>query len=369
MNIRQRFHLGGAPRTPRNVSKLGTAGVAFGICLAVSVVVSVSGSGLLVGCGGDEKGKKDELCQGAAAKKCVSRGVSLQTKGDEQNVKTALGLYKMTCKGKGEWAMKGCTLAGHLYRTGKPGVPKDEAKALELYEKACRLDDKDAHQVAAACFRAGNAYGLERLGAKSDPEKAKRYLDVACKKGEKLGCKFAKMLGRSTGKSSLAQVTARCEKGKAKDCTELGYRYYKGNRGVKKDGAKALKYLKKACDLKDGGACSMVGLFYEKGKVGVSKDKAKSRTYYRKGCDLGYQNGCISLAKGMLMESKDKKKRAEAVKLLTTGCDKKKKRACMWLGVAYTRGFGVKKNRKKAKTLFKKACALGDRQGCRFAKK
>jgi hypothetical protein len=343
--------------------------VALAVTVAVGPAVALSGGLLLgAGCGGEEKGKKDELCQGAAAKKCVSRGVSLQQKGDEKNVKTALGLYKMTCKGKGEWAMKGCTLAGHLYRTGKAGVDKDPAKALHMYEKACRVDEEGAYLAAQACFRAGNAYGLGKLGAKQDAERAKRYLDAACKQGEKLGCKFAKMLGSSTGDNLLSKVLDRCKGGDAKACGEAGYRYYKGIRGADKDGAKAVRFMTKACEGKHGGSCAMLGLFHQRGRAGVKKDEAKARKWFRKACDLGYGHGCINLATSRL-QSKDRKEQAKAAKLLVTWCDKKEKRACKWLGVAYTRGFGVKKSRAKAKEAFKKGCSLGDKQACRYAKK
>ena len=333
----------------------------------VGTVCVMLSLGLLVTACGDKK-KKKKLCQGAAAKQCLVKGVRLQSKGGEQNMRTALGLYELTCDGKGEWAMKGCTLAAHLHRLGKDGVKKDEKKALKLYEKACDVDRPGAYLAGPACFRAGNAYALGYYGTKIDAERGRKYLEAACKDGDKDACKFAKMMRSYTGENSTANLIKKCEKGHARSCGEVGWRHYKGNRGTDKNGLKAVTYFTKGCDGKYAGACGMLGLVYEKGVKGVPKNATLSRRYYRKGCDGGVPVACVNLASELLLSRKDEAQVKEGATLLRTWCNKRRGRACKWLGVAYKKGYGVRRSRYQAKRAFRKACRLGDKQGCKYAR-
>ncbi|PAF51205.1 hypothetical protein BKH43_03090 [Helicobacter sp. 13S00401-1] len=92
--------------------------------------------------------------------------------------------------------------------------------------------------------------------------------------------------------------------------------------------ATSIKDLKQKCANKDGKSCHILAAYYYD-----KKDYGKSTKYALKSCSLD-----------------------EAI-------------ACGVAGRAYENGEGVKKDTKKAKLYYKKACNLGLSKGCENAKK
>lgn len=81
---------------------------------------------------------------------------------------------------------KACDLkAGGACRSLGLNLPIKDPKRIALFEKACELDD------GLGCLGLGAAYLHGDQGAKKDPVKAKTALQKACRLGEKKACEIA----------------------------------------------------------------------------------------------------------------------------------------------------------------------------------
>ena len=109
-----------------------------------------------------------------------------------------------------------CAKLGALYQLGKDILP-DTKKALELYEKGCELDAKEACSGAGGIYVAtdkekahallnkgcelGDGFSCATAGSYLLEEKkfkeAYALFEKACKIGDSLGCQFASDLKRS----------------------------------------------------------------------------------------------------------------------------------------------------------------------------
>jgi TPR repeat protein len=286
-------------------------------CLGALLLAATVG---IHGCGDD--------CGGSDAAKCLAQGVILQNGGPEQ-VRNALELFDKVCTGQSASRLQGCTLAGHLYRDGKGGLPAEGPRALAYYRLACDLGA--AAKLAPACFSLGNAYGLGRHGVKTDAEQSKRYLEEACRLGNADACRFAKMLAGSTGENALAMVLARCDKGAAPACTDAGHRLWKGIKGAERDVRKGMGYFEKACELSDGSGCLAAAVLLKKGELNGRPDLAAAASFMQRSCDTGNALGCRELGK------------------------------------AYILGQGVRRDLRRGRGLMRRACNGGERSACRFA--
>lgn len=151
-----------------------------------------------------------------------------------------------------EGHMGSCNTLGTMYDHGK-GVPEDDKKAMELYNKACDGGEPKA------CYNLGYIYDHGK-GVPEDDEKASEFYKKACDGGDPGGC------------------------------NTLGVMYDDG-KGVPEDDEKAVELFKKACDGGSGLACRNVGLMYDDGK-GVAANRDKSIEYFRKACDRGRSKTC-----------------------------------------------------------------------------
>jgi TPR repeat protein len=119
-----------------------------------------------------------------------------------------------------------------------------------------------------------------------------------------------------------------------------------------------------ACEKGDAESCNGVGYLYNN-DYGVKQNYQKAADYYKKACDLGYGHGCNNLGILYRFEFKNGKK---GVELYALACDKKDGNGCFNLAHEHYIGVYASKDIAKAKTLFDKACSLGDRNGCEEAK-
>ncbi len=81
-------------------------------------------------------------------------------------------------------------------------------------------------------------------------------------------------------------------------------------------------------------------------------------------CNNGDSDKCIKLATSYYIDGKDK----ESIELYKKACDMGNADGCMSLGKIYADGFIVKQNYKKAKQLYKKSCTLGNDDSCLLVK-
>jgi uncharacterized protein len=184
---------------------------------------------------------------------CLGLGLSPSARA-QGKVEPKLDALLAACKaGKGQ----ACLDAGVRTINGK-GTPKDPAKALELYQKACTL------KVGKACGYASNML-LTADGARD--EKKSRTL-------------------RERG----------CALDDSASCNNLGSAWADGKDGVdRRDFAKARSYWERACKLRDGLGCFNIGNAYRLGE-GVKVDMKRALALFQQACDLGEAKGCTELA-------------------------------------------------------------------------
>ena len=164
--------------------------------------------------------------------------------------------YQKSCDG-GDAA--GCYGFGQALRQGK-GVPKDEAKALLVYKKSC-----DA-KYAPGCYKHAYMYE-EGLGVAKDRGQGRAHLPEVLRPRRLRG---------------LRQDRRRCTKA-ARAWPRARPRPRSSTRRAAMAGTCAA-------------ATSLAGL-YEKG-VGVSKDEAKAIALYQKACDGGFKDACPKVPGG-----------------------------------------------------------------------
>ncbi len=144
---------------------------------------------------------------------------------------------------------------GQLFDEGKI-VKKDSVKAADWFLKAARAGDKYSMEFIAWCYREGegsNKIWMNRFAVSQGAE-----------------------AGRPSAMSTLAS-------------------FYASGKGVAKDEALALKWLRKAADLGDLSAIKSLGEMYEQG-VGVPKDTKEAFRLFRKAAEQDDPWGISMLA-------------------------------------------------------------------------
>lgn len=211
---------------------------------------------------------------------------------------------------------------GILYYQGEN---KDFDKAIMHFEKAVKLDSKEAKAKLAECYF---YYDSE------DGEIKKEYFNKAVKLCEE---------GDVDVNSNLL--------------FDVGSNYWSGI-NVPKNDEKAVEWWRMAAEQGHARAQRNLGVCYENG-YGVSEDKSEAVIWYTKAaeqgnadaqCNLGY---CYQNAIGVL---KDK---LEAVKLYTKAAEQGNVYAQYNLGFCYCNGIGVPEDKSKAEEWYKKAAEQG----------
>ncbi len=217
-----------------------------------------------------------------------------------------LRLARPRCKGGDDRA---CEFLGYLYHTGRAGLPRDHARANRLLDRACTAGS------ASACWTLWS-YLATGLGGTKDMAKAAAYLNRA-----------------------ITLLISECSAGKMASCYDLAMlRYYRGprprgRRHWQNTNPQAVPFLEKACNGGYFPACRPLGSIYEKGlsASGVHQYEKAARAYR-----LGCRGGDFG--------------------------------ACLRLGLLYENGRGVPKDRRKALSLYDRACHKGSvKQACSAA--
>ena len=216
---------------------------------------------------------------------------------------------------------------GLLYADGKE-VPKDEPRAIELFDAACRAG------LIGSC----NAEGWLLLKRHERPEDAKR--------GEQL-------LGRG------------CAAGAPVACDMLGRAYASGI-GVTRDPSKAAKPLNKACDAGVAESCSALSALLENGD-GIPRDTERAKALTRKACSVGLLqaceqacdagNGSACFALGDRLARVKDSDTGRAKRAYERACNAAAAEGCYALGLRT-------KDSEEALPLFQRACSLDDPFGC-----
>jgi len=209
---------------------------------------------------------------------------------------------------------------GNKYWNGI-GVPKDLAKAVELYQKSANQGNADAQSNLGFAYANG-------MGVPKDFAKAVELYQKAADQGNALGQ------------------------------NNLGIAYANGT-GVPKDIAKAVDLFRKSADQGYADAQNNLGIAYQNG-IGVPKDPAKAAELFRKSAEQGYADAKNNLGLAYANGSGVPKDIAKAVDLFRKSADQGNAYAQNNLGWVYWEGTGVAKNTAKAAELFRKAADQGN---------
>ena len=152
------------------------------------------------------------------------------------------------------------------------------------------------------------------------------------------------------------------EMGDLEAMCNLGYCYYNGQGGLRKDETKVVEWYKKAAEAGNARAMCNLGVCYENGNGGLTKDEAKAVEWYQKAAEAGeatamcYLGVCYEYGNGGL--TKDE---AKAVEWYQKAAEAGNAGAICNLGFCYYNGRGgLTKDEAKAVEWYQKAAEAGD---------
>ena len=225
------------------------------------------------------------------------------------------------------------------------GVPKDEEKAVQWWEKAAE------HGNASAQVSLGGVYSLG-AGVPKTYAAAVRWWKKAAEQGDvtaegNLGTAYG--LGMGVPKDEVESVrwhTKAAENGNAASQFSLGMFYLQGA-GVPKDEATGVKWLRKSAEQGNPAGEFWLGASYYSG-TGVAKDAAEALRWYRKAGDQGYAAAQYNLGQAYNLGNGVEKDPAEAVRWWQKAAEQGLAKAQYNLGMAYRAGAGVEKDNLQA---------------------
>lgn len=254
---------------------------------------------------------------------------------------------------------------GDIYLNGRPGIPADGAKAVELYQRAC----KDSQ--TSGCLSLAVMYS-EGIGVPKDLTRAAGFYTMACGATSALGCYEAQKTSQDKAHPSLkhrtpvffslaeslqARVFERaCDAGKNEACLSVGRASYGGDHGIPVDKARAAMWFQRACDAGVEESCGLLGSMYKDGD-GVSADPKHAMAAFQRGCDAGEWGNCRQAGDMHLAGLGVPRDLARGIALYQRACDGSPDQ-CTSLGIVYlTGGEGrVPIDYGRARELFQRAC-------------
>jgi TPR repeat protein len=184
-----------------------------------------------------------------------------------------------------------CYQLGLSYYYGRESFPPDRARAVQAYERACRLGD------ARACNNLGDALDYGE-GVERDVARAAELFVRACHGGEALACaNLGYMAEHGEGvardvRRARDLYRAACTTGEVYGCLHSAM-LVAVEAGAPSDPAGALAHWQGECDRgRNAQSCAFVGLLYEDGPDGRARDEAKSDAAMSRACKLGDRRAC-----------------------------------------------------------------------------
>ena len=304
--------------------------------------------------------------------------------------------YALGCKyGEG----RSCKYLAISMRDGT-GMQVDNAGAAKMFDKACDMGENDACDKLIEMYMAGKA---------GSPQEALDLERRQCDAGRADACNAAGMLleqGAGTVARNELQAAVlfqkACEKRSATGCVNLGDMYSEG-RGLGKDDDKALSFYELACGIdgargcglaaktifgrrtpsaddvahavdlarrgcqkKDGVSCAVLASAYESGKPPtVARDFVRAFASYDDACDAGAADGCMKAAQMLERGLGTTRDMTRARNRYTMACLRRDAKGCAATAAFYLRGDGgAQADPSRAKILYGRACALGDKPSC-----
>ena len=263
----------------------------------------------------------------------------------------------------------------HLAQAERLIADKDYDAALEALDNIVSLEEE--HDLTLPDeFRFVHAQVA--LSAASIPvalDSVTRYLAMAGRSGE-FHAEALKLRDDAIVQLGIAQLRLRAERGDASAQAELGHRYetgsgvtqdfgqtnlglmYRDGRGVGRDDAEAVRWLRRASEQGDVRGQGNLGLMYANGR-GVRRDDAEAVRWYRSAAEQGYARGQTNV--GWMYENGRGVRRddAEAVRWYRSAAEQGYARGQYNLGVMYENGRGVRRDRVEAARWYRMAADQG----------
>jgi hypothetical protein len=138
----------------------------------------------------------------------------------------------------------------------------------------------------------------------------------------------------------------------------------------KADERGAVKLWESSCEGGSTLGCTGLGIAYTQGVGGKTKDHKKGFELVEPACEAGVMRACQVVARYYYFGWGRPKDITKGRKLWEQSCEGNVRGACFFLGLALSAPDGPPewKNEVEAERLFKKACDLGDKDGCEKAK-
>jgi len=174
-----------------------------------------------------------------------------------------------------------CLVLARMFSVGN-GVTRDQARATELFKKACfeGSTTKGCHTVVGNMLADGE-------GVPKDLQKALSSFEAGCAEGDAASCHDAGTMFQNGDGTTPDLITAfrrywtACDAGFPTGCLRLGILYRKGVSPMPKSPTRARDAFSWACDAGQAESCGKLGVLYTLGE-GIPEDQAKALTAFRK---------------------------------------------------------------------------------------
>jgi len=215
----------------------------------------------------------ESACNGGYSYACGDLGrLYVDASGVARDVPRGVALLVKACDA-GHAAS--CATLGRVHRTSA----LDLAKSAHFEDKACQLG------VMFSCAMLAEAYH-RASGVPRDEAQAQRLSERACAGGENLGCSNIAL-------PRLAQLREGwCSHDNWNACMQVGGQYEGGN-GVPREASRAATFYELACTHGNAIGCYSLADLYRKG-TGVHQSDESAASYDRMACTLGLQQACRS---------------------------------------------------------------------------
>lgn len=152
-----------------------------------------------------------------------------------------------------------------------------------------------------------------------------------------------------------------CAAGSPRSCGMLGIDYLEGE-GVDEDLNKAAELLAQACKQDEAESCSVLGNLLA--TADDQQDLSGAAKAFERACELGEIESCKNAGVVYLQGLGETEL---ALALFDRACTAKDAGACYNLGAVYGTGLGVPEDQAEGEKWMRKACELGDQDGCKGA--
>ncbi len=304
----------------------------------------------------------EKACANGYGQGCLVLAELLEEESPDDSGPKIIELFQKACDLDD---MNGCNSLARRYESGR-GVARDSSKAFELYVKMCDRGRGVASGVACSSAAAMTDGGA---GTARDTKRAAELLGKACKLGYQRACyQLAVRLEDGIGvdkdyKRAAESYKVACDHGDPDACDRLAKMYTEG-KGITQNADEAVAIHKKGCDAGRASACTMLGVLYENGSGSIKRDEMQAAVFYRKACEMHWAAGCKNLA-DLYFEgrgiTRDEKKAAEVYEM---ACRYQPGHACTLAGKLRATPKADKDTMELAVALIERGCTARDGEGC-----